>query len=429
MLILENIRLAVTGLLSNKMRAFLTMLGIIIGIGSVITIMTVGDSVTQSVTSSMQSLGANNINVILQQKSSDDELSGNGFYYEDSSSYKTPEDSDYITDEMIEAFAEKYGEHLIDIAFQESVGSGQANNNKLYANVYIYGVNGGFFTANELTMLAGRQFSANDYDDGRKVALVSDKFVNNMFAGDVEAAIGETIEVTIDKNFYQYTIVGVYEYEQTMYNMSFGPEKDMTTNLFIPVKTAQDQMHKNSGYQSFTIVTKGTIDSDTFCSQVERFFNAYYRNNQYFEIMAFSLESMVAQFSSVLGTIELAITVIAAISLLVGGIGVMNIMLVSITERTREIGTRKALGATNASIRMQFIIEAVIICLIGGAIGVILGVVLGSVATNALGYPAVAAVKSIVISLLFSMTIGIFFGYYPANKAAKMDPIEALRYE
>lgn len=127
--------------------------------------------------------------------------------------------------------------------------------------------------------------------------------------------------------------------------------------------------------------------------------------------------------------VSLAIAVIAGISLLVGGIGVMNIMLVSITERTREIGTRKALGATNGSIRLQFIMESVVICLLGGATGIILGLTLGSIATKMLGYAAKASVVSIVFSVVFSIFIGVFFGYYPANKAAKLNPIEALRYE
>ena len=132
---------------------------------------------------------------------------------------------------------------------------------------------------------------------------------------------------------------------------------------------------------------------------------------------------------TMLSTITTAIAVIAGIALLVGGIGVMNIMLVSITERTREIGTRKALGAPNSSIRLQFIVESIVICLIGGILGIILGVILGISFANFLGTAAVPSVESIIISLSFSMAIGVFFGYYPANKAAKMDPIDALRYE
>ena len=141
------------------------------------------------------------------------------------------------------------------------------------------------------------------------------------------------------------------------------------------------------------------------------------------------MESMLSQIDSMMSTMSIAIAIIAGISLLVGGIGVMNIMLVSVTERTREIGTRKALGAPNSAIRIQFITESVITCLVGGFLGVILGVVLGSVGASALGFPARPSVSIILIAVSFSMAIGVFFGYYPANKAAKLNPIEALRYE
>ena len=428
MLIWENILLALSGLKANKMRAFLTMLGIIIGIGSVITIMTLGESVTDSFTSSMQSLGANNVTVAIQPKQDEEEQDG-GMMFMAMNSTAFPQDKDYITDEMVAALRESYGDEMLGISISESAGDGRAEDGKLYANVSVTGVNADYFLAGEPEILAGRMLTESELSGDRRLAVVSDKLVNNMFGGDMEKAVGSTIEVTTGDSFYSYTIVGVYKYEMSIYNMHFGAEKDIRSTMYIPIGAARAATHSTAGYSSITAITAPGVDSTRFASRIERFLNAYYRNNRDYEVNAFSMESMVSEFTSVLGTIETAISVIAGISLLVGGIGVMNIMLVSITERTREIGTCKALGATNGSIRLQFIIEAVIICLIGGALGVALGVTAGSLASKALGFPAAASIKSIVIALLFSMSIGVFFGYYPANKAANMDPINALRYE
>lgn len=166
-----------------------------------------------------------------------------------------------------------------------------------------------------------------------------------------------------------------------------------------------------------------------FAAVAESFLNKYYKNNKNFQITSMSMESMLSTVDTMMGTLNIAIAVIAGISLLVGGIGVMNIMLVSVTERTREIGTRKAIGATNGDIRMQFVVESVIICVIGGIFGIILGTLLGYFGSSLLGVVALPSLPYVALAVGFSMAIGIFFGYYPANKAAKLDPIEALRYE
>lgn len=171
------------------------------------------------------------------------------------------------------------------------------------------------------------------------------------------------------------------------------------------------------------------VDSRSLADDLNKYLEKLYKNNKKFEASAYALENEAESMNQILTLVSLAISVIAAISLLVSGIGVMNIMLVSVTERTREIGTRKALGARNYHIQLQFITEAVIICAIGGLIGITLGVSTGAVISKIIGTPVSISISTILISFIFSMSIGVFFGFYPARKAAKLDPIEALRYE
>ena len=428
MLIYENIRLALFSLKANKMRALLTMLGIIIGIASVIAIMTVGNSITTYVSTTMSSMGASNITVGLQQKQEEEETTREGMSFGGRQRMKTAGEDDYFTKEMLENYCDTYADSVSAISAQENIGSGQILEEQLYANVSVSGVSLGYFLANDMNLTDGRFFSEKETDDGKMVAIVSDKVVNNMYEGDKEKALGSIFQANINEKYYQCTIIGIYEYEQSAMSFSTVSEKDISTNVYIPLKAAQNINHK-TGYTQFTVVTKADVDADSFAEKTESFFTTYYRKNNDFAPSAYSMSTMVESMTEMLSTITLAISIIAGIALLVGGIGVMNIMLVSITERTREIGTRKALGAPNSSIRLQFIVESIVICTIGGIIGIILGIIMGSVAANLMETPASPSIGSIILSLTFSMAIGVFFGYHPANKAAKMDPIEALRYE
>ena len=414
----ENIRLAWEGLRAGKMRAFLTMLGIIIGIGSVIGILTVGSGLTDSINSEMSTLGANNIIVMLQSKSNQQSGFMRGY-----------EDKDLMTDDMIEALRARYPDAIQYVSLTSTLASGKAKDGKKTANLSLDGVNTDYFDANDVKMLAGSTITESDIDNHKMKAVVSDRLVNNLFDGDVQATLGKKISVYTNFEIYTFTVVGVYKYEQNMMNMSFAAAEDVSTSAYIPITVAQKLSGAAEGYASITIMTTSAVSSANFAAVAEHFLNKYYKNNENYQVAAMSMESILSTVDSRMGTVNIAIAAIAAISLLVGGIGVMNIMLVSVTERTREIGTRKAIGATNGNIRMQFVVESVIICSIGGVIGILFGGVLGYVGSTLIGAPAVPKLSYILLAVGFSMAIGIFFGYYPANKAAKMDPVEALRYE
>lgn len=431
MLIWENIKLAFQGLRSNKMRALLTMLGIIIGIGSVIAIMTVSSSLTNSITDTFAEMGANNVTVGLKQQSEEQETRSNGMKFGLSNRSINLEEEDRITDEMVEEVKKEFSAEVGTVSFEESIGSGTVKSGENSANVSLSGINTGYFNANELTLQAGRFLKEEDITGSKSVIMVSDKVVENIFDGDNNAALGQKINIDINNVYYSFYIVGVYEYDENASSFSSDSDEDVTTTAYLPITTGKETMHTDDGYEKFTIVTNSTVESVTdFADEIADYMNQkYYAQNEDYQISTSTMSTMTDSMNEMIGTVSIAIAFIAGISLLVGGIGVMNIMLVSITERTREIGTRKALGAKNSSIRLQFIIESVILCLIGGILGILLGLILGAAAASVLGYSAAAPVVAIAGSVLFSMAIGVFFGYYPANKAAKMNPIEALRYE
>ena len=436
MQLFENIGMALASVKSNKMRSALTMLGIIIGIAAVIAIETVGNSMTGSVTDSMAGMGASNISVSVVQKSANDTSgTAQGVTLRRFMDSK-PSDADLITDAMMQDFLDAFSGKVDHIELTQQVGSGTVAKYGDPTTTITATVSGASATTLEnrdtdSQILYGRWLD-DDKDAGRKVACVSEKFVAQAIGGTAQDAIGKAVTLTINKDLYTFYIEGVYRYTEDSYSSMFSGTDDdsIQTDFYIPLDVAKSIAGAGAGYQSITVVADGTaVNVTSFVDTVGDFFASYYTRNDSWTVSASSLASLLDSMSSMLSTVSLGISAIAALSLLVGGIGVMNIMMVSVTERTREIGTRKALGAPAAAIRMQFITESVILCLIGGIAGILLGLALGAGLSKAVGYAARPSLTAIVVAVGFSMAIGVFFGYYPANKAAKLDPIEALRYE
>lgn len=427
MLIWENIKIACKALFSNKLRALLTMLGIIIGIGSVIAIMTVSESLTTSISKSFQEMGANNVTVGLSAKSDEEEVRADGMRFGASGRNVSVTEEDRITDRMISKLKKTFKNQIAAVAVSESAGTASVSRDGDSVNINVSGVNQDYFESDQVTLLAGRLIKKADLSGKKHVIVVSDQLVESMFDGDNDAALWQKINVNINGNYQDFYIVGVYEYESAG---TVSDSDDVTTNAYIPLATEKEIMRSDDGYTQFTIVTDTSVSSvSAFADQVEAFFTPYYASNDNYEIATSTMESMTESMSEMVHTVSLAISLIAGISLLVGGIGVMNIMLVSVTERTSEIGLKKAIGARKRRILFQFLTEAAVLTSIGGLLGVLGGIIMAQVISRVSQTPVAISIPAIIFSVVFSMVIGIVFGLLPSVKAANLNPIDALRRE
>lgn len=430
-MLIENIKMAFASMAANKLRTFLTMLGIIIGIAAVIAIMTVGNSMTRENQEQMSMFGINvmDVNIWLADKVEVDENTNT----ED----LIPE----FPEDMMKKMVTRYSDEIEAVSVTSWLNGNRATlpdstNEKQYANIQVQGVNPGFFTVQKANypIIEGRIFSKNELAEDDYDCVVSDRLVNNLFNGDTKAALGKKIDVSVNDSTYTYTIVGVYRDAMSGMEGMGGAalsEQDITTMLFIPYQNGlaltDDPYAKR--LQSFEISATPGTDVISFTTELQDYLQSLLPEDTKYQVSVYNNQQWIEDSNKAMEQMTLAITAIGAIALLVGGIGVMNIMTVSITERTREIGTRKALGAPRRAIRGQFITEAVIMSVTGGMIGIVAGLLIGLGACHLISMKMYISWQSILISFLFSFVIGVFFGFYPANKASKMDPIDALRYE
>lgn len=437
----ENLREAITSIFSNKMRSALTILGIVIGIGAVITITTIGESIRNTLNASFNALGGNAIQVYLEARYPETD--------EEWETWEYPEltKDDAISDEMIEDLETELADVVNGVNIENYLGEGKVSTSyDHYANVVVEGASISVIEMYKLKIKYGRMYTQDDVINAKSTCIIPDTMAKNYFEN--ENPIGQIIEVDLyDGKTVKLTVVGVYRYDKSLFGKPDPtiPEKDRPQYIFTTHTAVKKyQTSEEEGYRYLDLMVNPALDVKEATNQIGEFLNTYYEDNKNWHITTYNSQEDLKIINVVINVVTIAISFIAAISLVVGGVGVMNIMLVSITERTKEIGVRMAMGAKKRVIRTQFVIEAIVLCLIGGLVGIIIGVtngfVIGLIANLVVNnfYPDYAkfiiitvqpSAIAILLSVFFSMLTGVFFGFYPANKAAKMEVIDALRYE
>ncbi len=393
--LLESFRIAIEGIWANKMRSGLTMLGIVIGITSVIAVNTLGEGGQQAIVSEIEKFGAASFNVMVDWNTKEEHTNQD----------LTVEDTEILTK------ASPYIDKMVPLNYASAEIQGPKKTERTSINA-----TGADFLAIQpnIKLVKGRFISKDDDLEKRAVVVLDSQTASSLFKN--QNPIGQRVRMYNTS----VVVIGVVQEDKFRFDMSQGG------TAYIPIRFHQTFL--DEPYVSSLLGKASSKETvDLAMQQAKNYLNRKHDHKNHYRVN--SLQQEVAQFNQMTDTLTLVFSVIAGISLFVGGIGVMNIMLVSVTERTREIGIRKALGARRKDILIQFLIESVIVCLIGGAVGVVLGVGAAALIAQFANLPPFLAWDSVFLAFGFSSAIGIFFGLYPANKAAKLDPIEALRYE
>ncbi|AOC56957.1 ABC transporter permease [Bacillus pumilus] len=397
MKLFENIKIAMNSVLAHKLRSILTMLGIIIGVGSVIAVVAIGQGGEQMLKGSIS--GPNNT-IDMTYTPSDEELNANPnalfdatFTEEDIKSVKTINGVNQVASSTAQG---------MQLRFQDTTVDATVN-----------GINEGYTNVHSLQIAEGQNLRDIDFRSGRRAALISEGLQKELFNG--QKALGEMIWM----NGQPVEVIGVLAKQKGMFSFDMN-------EIFVPFAMLTSTFGINE-YDKLSIQVAHADQMKEVGKNAAALLNENHHTEDAYEMINMEeIAEGIGQITSVMTTI---IGSIAGISLLVGGIGVMNIMLVSVTERTKEIGIRKAIGATRAQILVQFLIESVVLTLIGGLMGIALGLGGAALVSLVAGWPSLVSWQVICVGVLFSMLIGIVFGLIPANKAARLDPIDSLRYE
>jgi putative ABC transport system permease protein len=402
--IFENIKMALDSIRSNKMRSFLTMLGIIIGISSVIAIVSLGQGGQNSITSEFEKIGAATVKITVNTSKA--------------------EWSDWITFDDVERIKEKINN--VKYASMSLTMDGVLRTGKKSLDAYFIGGTEDMVKIEGLTLLDGRFFNRYEYQSGKAVAVIDENSAKRLFG--TKDVVGRTLEAGPHDSMRKVTVVGLIKSPYEMF-ADMIPEDQFPVIAYIPATYLVNLYSEQKAVYQIYIMADSKDNAKTAGELTVRFLENRHGNRDREVYRAETVMQQMDQINQVMSIFTTFVAAVAAISLLVGGVGVMNIMLVSVTERTREIGIRKAIGAKTRNIMFQFLTESVIISCLGGTIGLILGLAgaygLGQLA----GITPAVSPQTVIVAILFSTMVGVFFGIYPARKAAKLDPIEALRYE
>lgn len=402
--ILESIQVSLGAILANKMRSLLTMLGIIIGISSVITVVALGEGSQKAIDMEFEQFGAGRAYFSLNWREN----------------YSM---RDLLTSDDIDVLKRTF---LNDIeAIVPDVSErGKAKSKSEKIDVSLIGGDENYIKIEKVDMIKGRYLTVEDVKGKRPVSIIDKEMALDIFGR--TNVLGESLEIEIGENQVSLVIIGIYEKPKSIIQAMGG---QTVGNIFVPYTTLEKITGSGDLYWSVQMsIGKGT-DTDAITQKMIRLIEKRHDNEGENKYLIQTAEGELESINKITGIITVVIGAIAAISLLVGGIGVMNIMFVSVTERTREIGIRKAIGAKRKDILLQFLVESVIVSGIGGIIGTIIGVGLALIVSSFIKIPPGVSIGTIAIAWIFSAGVGIFFGIYPANKASKLDPIDALGYE